>query len=249
MPKAKAKANSKGKRLRTDTGPGSSFEPTMTRQRAASVPRGGRGQRGGIGPEGGREQPVSPNLRPSNNPVSRLNRISAKLLGHQSWHRGLRHWRQPQPSTSTSSAHARPLTAATGMVACGPSSAGRSPGLYSPEYETMNASVDKAPEPLVSACDPLGAGIAIAVKEKIWSGEYIELASLLKQDMSGKGEFEGGLAGATFSLRPSEFGMGFQIQPQTKNRKIVSVEQWTSAFLVFCFHIHGEAYGTVVGSS
>ena len=121
---------------------------------------------------------------------------------------------------------------ATGMVACVPSSAGRSPGL-SPEYETMNASVDKAPEPLVSACDPLGAGIAIAVKEKIWSGEYIELASLLKQDMSGKGEFEGGLAGATFSLRPSEFGMGFQIQPQTKNRKIVSVEQWTSAFLVF----------------
>ena len=75
----KAKSNPKGKRLslslRTDTGSGPGGAPS---------PRQGNGRRGA-------RAPVSPIL-PSNNPVSHLNRISAKLLGHQSGRRGLLHW-------------------------------------------------------------------------------------------------------------------------------------------------------------
>nr|XP_054764966.1 uncharacterized protein LOC129271721 [Lytechinus pictus] len=98
-----------------------------------------------------------------------------------------------------------------------------------------------APEPFVSACDPLGAEVPVSLKEKIWSSEYIELSVLLKQNFGTRDELGLGLGAslgvvdtrATVSLCQSEFGLGLQLQPQTKNRKIVSVEQWTSVFLCY----------------
>ncbi|XP_041480533.1 uncharacterized protein LOC121428024, partial [Lytechinus variegatus] len=90
-----------------------------------------------------------------------------------------------------------------------------------------------APEPFISACDPLGVEVAISLKEKIWASEYIDLGVLLKHN-NARDEFGALSVGdTTLSLCQSGSGLGLQLQPQSKAKKIMSVEQWTSVFLVF----------------
>ena len=107
-----------------------------------------------------------------------------------------------------------------------------------PELEGVLPAVVAGPEPFVSACEPLGAEIPLALKEKIWRCEYVEQGLLQKQNAVGRSEME-----TVFCFRPSLYGTGFQLQSQAKSRKIVSIEQWTSVFLIFAaiyMEKHGE---------
>ena len=79
--------------------------------------------------------------------------------------------------------------------------------------------------PLISVCDDIGTNVSDKVKEKIWSGVYVDLATLLcKDDLkadTGTGQkivvIDGELV----------------IKQKTPETKIATIEQWTDAFLIY----------------
>ena len=80
------------------------------------------------------------------------------------------------------------------------------------------------PSMLSCVCDELGGEVPGSIKDKIWRGEYIDLGLLLKKDVVQDPI-------QTFSLCSS--GSSVMLRPQSKAQTIYSIEQWTSAFLVY----------------
>ena len=81
-----------------------------------------------------------------------------------------------------------------------------------------------APLLCVTPREALGSTISRALQEKIWKSEFVELGSLLKN------------APVSESNTPMVLtlsGATLQLQPHRNVPRITSIEQWTSAFLVY----------------
>ena len=81
--------------------------------------------------------------------------------------------------------------------------------------------------PLTSICDDLGLGVSQHIREKIWNGEFVDLALLLRPAISINNASD-----CVFSIG-SRDSPAWQIRPHNQTPRITSVEQWTSAFLIF----------------
>ena len=68
----------------------------------------------------------------------------------------------------------------------------------------------------------LGSIVPLAIKDKIWRDEYVELGGLLESVPIQRNDSAMVLTGS-----------GSTLQPQRKTPGIMSIEQWTSAFLVY----------------
>ena len=80
--------------------------------------------------------------------------------------------------------------------------------------------------PLTSVCDPLGSDLAMAIKEKIWKGDFVPLESLETQSVSQTPSH----TGWTFS----SLGQDLVAQPTAQPKKeIKGIFQWTNAFHVY----------------
>ena len=89
--------------------------------------------------------------------------------------------------------------------------------------EIMGTSPQNGNE-FVSVALPLDILVSDKLKNKIWSGEYIEMGALLEGDPEGD----------SYSLRinPGEGG-SVNLVPNSKSHKIESVSRWLSAFQIF----------------
>ena len=87
--------------------------------------------------------------------------------------------------------------------------------------------VQATTQPLAVAdlSDDLGSGVQLALKERIWNGEYVELGQLLKMHPSPLDQ--------SLVLAVDSVGGGLQLRPQSRSPSIRSIEQWTSAMIVF----------------
>ena len=85
------------------------------------------------------------------------------------------------------------------------------------------------PAMLSCVCDELGGEVPGTIKDKIWKGEFFELGRLLKRDSEARDDsgFQ------ALSLCSSDSGSYLTLRPQSKAPIITSIEQWTSAFLIF----------------
>ena len=82
---------------------------------------------------------------------------------------------------------------------------------------------------LTSVCDELGIGVSRQIQEKIWNGEFVEFGSLLRPARSSTNAPDD----CVFMVGSHESPV-WQIRPHAaQNVRITSIEQWTSAFLVF----------------
>ena len=81
------------------------------------------------------------------------------------------------------------------------------------------------PPMLSCVCDELGADVAGNVKEKIWRGEFVDLGVLTQKD-TWRGDDP-----PTICLAPT--GSSLLLRPQSRIPTIYSIEQWTSAFLIY----------------
>ena len=84
--------------------------------------------------------------------------------------------------------------------------------------------------PLTSVCYELGLGVPKQIQEKIWNGEYIDFGALFRPARSG---FVNNTPQDCVLLIGSTESPTWQICPPTQHTRITSIEQWTSAFLVF----------------
>ena len=91
------------------------------------------------------------------------------------------------------------------------------------------------PRAIPDLSDDLGSGVQLALKERIWKGEYVELGQLLKMDPSTRDQ--------SLVLAVDAAGGGLQLRPQSRSPAIRSVEQWTSAMLVF-ISIYAERHAS-----
>ena len=85
------------------------------------------------------------------------------------------------------------------------------------------AGLDSAP--LHSVCDDLGATVPLALQEKIWKGEFVEFGSLLRPARHSEND-------CVFMVGTHE-SPAWQLRPHKQTQRITSIEQWTSAFLIF----------------
>ena len=85
------------------------------------------------------------------------------------------------------------------------------------------AGMDSAP--LHSVCDDLGAAVPLALQEKIWKGEFVEFGSLLRPARHSEND-------CVFMVGTHE-SPAWQLRPHKQTQRITSIEQWTSAFLIF----------------
>ena len=81
-----------------------------------------------------------------------------------------------------------------------------------------------APQLCAMPREALGSTISRALQVKIWNSEYVEMGALLKNTTVSE-------SNAPMVLALS--GSTFQLQPQRNVPRITSIEQWTSAFLVY----------------
>ena len=83
-----------------------------------------------------------------------------------------------------------------------------------------------------SVCDDLGMGVPKQIQEKIWNGEFVEFGSLLRPVRSGHVSNNPNECVLNFMVGTQE-SPAWQIRPHSPNVRITSIEQWTSAFLIF----------------
>jgi len=83
---------------------------------------------------------------------------------------------------------------------------------------------------LTSVCDDLGMGVPKAIQDKIWNGDFVEFGSLLRPNNNNHVSQND----CVFMVGTHE-SLAWQIRPHNtaNNVRITSIEQWTSAFLVF----------------
>lgn len=78
------------------------------------------------------------------------------------------------------------------------------------------------PTPFHSVVSSLGAHVPIALKEKFWNNDYIALNKLLMNEP------------ASYIQHHIVYHDGaIQVKPKYKDETIVSISQWTDAFLIF----------------
>ena len=85
-------------------------------------------------------------------------------------------------------------------------------------------------QPLTSVCDELGLGVPKQIQDKIWNGEYVDFGTLLRPVRGG---YANNSPQDCVLLIGSSESPTLQIRPPAQHTRITSVEQWTSAFLVF----------------
>ena len=83
---------------------------------------------------------------------------------------------------------------------------------------------------LTTVCDDLGMGVPKPIQEKIWNGDFVEFGSLLRPTNTNHVNQND----CVFMVGTHE-SPAWQIRPHNAahNVRITSIEQWTSAFLVF----------------
>jgi hypothetical protein len=104
------------------------------------------------------------------------------------------------------------------------------------EFQSQNPGVSNlnplhTPQPSVNSQshlvrtinDGISAHIPIHLKEKIWSGKYVNFASLLKSDFISS-------QGSQIVLTEEGY---LETRPKGSGEKIKSIEEWTDAFLIF----------------
>jgi hypothetical protein len=87
------------------------------------------------------------------------------------------------------------------------------------------SSVQDSGAGLTAMTSPIGFHVSLAVKERIWRGEFIDFSLLLGSNNGDQNVNQ--LRGLSISA-----GGALTLAPQSQ-RKIVTIEQWTDAFLVF----------------
>ncbi|XP_063971441.1 uncharacterized protein LOC135158087 [Lytechinus pictus] len=92
-----------------------------------------------------------------------------------------------------------------------------------PPFPTLSAQ----PDMLSCVCDDLDGEVPSSVKEKIWKGEFVELGGLLKRESLSEESSQL----QAFSLCAT--GSALMLRPQSKAPVIASIEQWTSAFIIY----------------
>lgn len=78
------------------------------------------------------------------------------------------------------------------------------------------------PTPFHSVVSSLGAHVPIALKEKIWNNDYIALNKLLMKEPA-----------SDIQHHIVYHDGAIQVKPKYKDETIVSISQWTDAFLIF----------------
>ena len=80
--------------------------------------------------------------------------------------------------------------------------------------------------------EDLGSIVPVALKERVWRGEYIELGQLIKANSqlikANSAPSDNGLM-----LTVDSASGGLQLRPQSRSPGIRSIEQWTTAMLVY----------------
>jgi len=96
--------------------------------------------------------------------------------------------------------------------------------------------VDDGPQPLRSVCDSLGLHLSVATKEKIHKGEFVNLGALIMPP---------GSAPPSISFAIARQGDNIVLGPQqnAKPPAINSIEEWTSAFMVY-MSVYLEVHGS-----
>ncbi len=101
------------------------------------------------------------------------------------------------------------------------------PNFSAPVLTAVNpATVGVTQSPLLSVCDELGAEVPLSVQEKIWKGEFVEFGSLLRP-------VPGDSINDCIFMVGSQESPAWQLRPHKQPRRVTSIEQWTSAFLIF----------------
>ena len=93
-----------------------------------------------------------------------------------------------------------------------------------PEQAQQVGLMINAPPLLATPREVLGSAVPRALRDRIWKGEFVDLGALLKNVPVPDGS-----APTVIALS----GSTLQVQPQRGVPRITSIEQWTSAFLVF----------------
>ena len=83
----------------------------------------------------------------------------------------------------------------------------------------------REPSMMACVCDALGSEVSLAVKEKVWKGEFVDLGGFARVELGAQGE--------QVSLSLVQAGHSLQIKQDNRTPRVASIEQWTSAFLVF----------------
>eukprot|EP00057_Strongylocentrotus_purpuratus_P007296 XP_011661770.1 PREDICTED: uncharacterized protein LOC105437170 [Strongylocentrotus purpuratus] len=93
-----------------------------------------------------------------------------------------------------------------------------------PEQAQQGGLMINDPPVLATPREALGSAVPRALRDRIWKGEFVDLGALLKNVPvpDGSAPMVIALSGSTL-----------QVQPQRGVPRITSIEQWTSAFLVF----------------
>ena len=91
------------------------------------------------------------------------------------------------------------------------------------------------PRAITGIGDDLGANVQLPLKERIWRGEYVELGQLTTVGPSPVDQ--------PLMLAVDTTGGGLHLRPQSRSPAIRSIEQWTSAMLVFT-SIFAERHST-----
>ncbi len=79
---------------------------------------------------------------------------------------------------------------------------------------------------LVSVCDPVGAHVPLTIKEKIWKGEFIELATLLPDHNIKKRKDQ------SWELQKQGNSLIAQAKDPEK-KEVKNINLWTTAFLIY----------------
>lgn len=80
------------------------------------------------------------------------------------------------------------------------------------------------------AWDDIGSHVLLSLKQKIWAGNYINLALLT----NGSAELQQFAAGSSVVLNERE---ELEAKPKVLNEKIATINRWTGAFLIF-LHVY-----------
>jgi hypothetical protein len=78
---------------------------------------------------------------------------------------------------------------------------------------------------------PLGIHVPLAIKEKIWRGEYVDVGSLLEGSSAGGQGWDGAAGGRVGMFSISDAGQ-ISYAPR-QSSKIRTIEEWTDGFMIF----------------
>ena len=103
----------------------------------------------------------------------------------------------------------------------------------------LSTLMDDKGEPAPNTCVPfhttaLGADLPERIKAKIWANEFVELFELTHVHHSQPQQM---------AVSSGDSHQVFSLLPQARGRQISTIDQWTSAFLVFGAILHKAGWG------